>query len=547
MPMSVRAVAVLASLLSSVALVGACGGSSGAAEDAPPTRAGASEPRNGGHLVVGLPSEPDTLNPLFIKDILTRSVTKVVHAALMYPNEHNEMIPLIAASAPEPSAEGSVWTVQLREGVKFHDGMPLTAADVVFTYSVASHPDFAGMYTQMRVLAKAEAVDELTVRFTLSEPSARFPTLLDLDILPKHLLAHVPVKELAEYRAYNVDQPIGAGPFKLVRWTAGQSLELEAFDDYLEGRPHVDRATVRVVSNSGAGVLLLAAGEIDVFSVPQNELATLEAMRGVEVHATPTLNFHHIAWNLRNPLFLDRRVRQALTHAIDREAIVDALLGGHGIVAHAPIPPLIAWAYTDDVPKFAYDPMRARQLLSEAGWAPGADGILQRGGERFAFELLTSENSTIQRDAVVIAQQYLREVGIEVRVTQLELSSLISRIDAPRFEFDAYLLGMNVITDPDPRPLWHSGEIAAGLNNIAFHHPRVDELADLNTRLLDRAERAAVLAEVWKILAEEQPYTFLFFPEALYGVRTDVHGLKAHPRLITHRMNEWWLDRGEAR
>jgi peptide/nickel transport system substrate-binding protein len=539
-------VSVLAIMLAS-ALAAACGGASSGEENVAAEPAGSAEPRFGGNIVVGVASEPDTLNPLFIKDVLTRAVTKLVHAALLYPDEHNEMIPLLAASAPEPSAGGSVWTVRLREGVTFHDGMPLTAADVVFTYSVASHPDFAGMYTQMRVLARAEAVDDLTVRFTLTEPSARFPTLLDLDILPKHLLEHVPVKELAEYRAYNVERPIGAGPFKLVRWTAGQSLEFEAFDGYFEGRPYVDRATVRVVSNSGAGVLLLAAGEIDVFGLPQNELATVEAMRPVEVHATPMLNFHHIAWNLRNPLFMDRRVRQALTHAIDREAIVDALLGGRGAVAHAPIPPLIAWAYTDDVPKFPYDPVRARQLLLEAGWTPGADEILQRGGERFAFELLTSENSTIQRDASVIVQQYLREVGIEVRVTQLELSSLIARVDPPRFEFDAYLLGMNVITDPDPRLLWHSGEIAEGLNNIAFRHARVDKLAEINTRVMDRAERAAVLKEVWQILAEEQPYTFLFFPESLYGVRADVHGFKAHPRLITHRMNEWWLDREEAR
>jgi peptide/nickel transport system substrate-binding protein len=123
----------------------------------------------------------------------------------------------------------------------------------------------------------------------------------------------------------------------------------------------------------------------------------------------------------------------------------------------------------------------------------------------------------------------------------MESRALFARIDPPRYEFDAVLL--NVPGDLDPHVLWHSREIDGGLNNIAFRHPRVDELADLNTRLRERGERAAVLKEISQILAEEQPNTFLFFPEVFYGVRTHVRGFKAHPRLITHRVNEWWLDR----
>jgi peptide/nickel transport system substrate-binding protein len=197
----------------------------------------------------------------------------------------------------------------------------------------------------------------------------------------------------------------------------------------------------------------------------------------------------------------------------------------------------------DDVPKFPYDPERAKELLREAGWTQASDGFLHRDGRRFAFELLAPENSSTLRDMAVIAQQYLREVGIDVRVTTMELRALIARIDPPRFEFDAFVLGMNLQSDPDPHFLWHSSQIDGGQNNSGFRHPRVDELSELNTRLMDRGERAAVLKQIWRILAEEQPNMFLFFPEAFYGVRADVRGFKAHPRLITHRANEWWLDR----
>jgi peptide/nickel transport system substrate-binding protein len=141
----------------------------------------------------------------------------------------------------------------------------------------------------------------------------------------------------------------------------------------------------------------------------------------------------------------------------------------------------------------------------------------------------------------VIAQQYLREVGIDARVTLMESRALFARIDPPRYEFDAYLL--NAPGDLDPHVLWHSSEIDGGLNNIGFRHPRVDELAELSTRLMERGERAAVLKEIWQILAEQQPNSFLFFPEAFYAIRNDVRGFKAHPRLITHRAHEWWLER----
>jgi peptide/nickel transport system substrate-binding protein len=501
------------------------------------------EPRYGGNLIFGINVEPQTFNGLYITDTASLNISGLMFVGLMQSNERLEMEPRLAVAQPEVSADGTVWTVRLHRGVKFHDGVELTAHDVAFTYGARLHADFRGPTAAASSLASVEALDDYTVQFTLHEPDAGFPTRLALPILPRHLLEHVPIAELGDYREFNVDQPVGAGPFKFVSWTPGQTLVLEAFEDYFDGRAYLDRFTFRFVPNSSAGVLLLQTGEIDEFLVPVTEISTVEHMPHVTLYTRLMPGYAHLGWNLRNPLFEDRRVRQALTHAIDRQEVVDTLLSGRARVAHAPISPVIEWAYTDDVPQFDYDPDRARALLAAAGWSPGSDGVLMKDGRRFSFRLLTSPGFAVSGDLAVIVQQYLREVGVEVQPEELEFGAYIRRQTAPILDFDAYVGLWSLAIDPNPSALWHSREIGQGSNNLGFRNSRVDELADRNSHILDRQERAAVLHEIWRIIAEEQPSTFLYYPEQFIGLKSDVRGFANNPRLIIYDANKYWLDR----
>ncbi len=540
-PASHVAAVLLATLVAS--LLAACGQPT--AEPGPngTTAPPSTEPRYGGNLIIGTIGEPVLLNDAYSQDTASGAVTELVFAGLVTYDEHLEPKPLLAMALPEVSPDGLVWTFHLRPGVQFHDGVELTARDVVFTYQVFKHPDYTGPRAgSFRALSQVEAVDDETVRFTLTEPDATFMSTMDYGILPQHLLADVPIAELGDYRAFN-EHPIGAGPFKFGSWARGQNLVLEAFDDYFGGRPYLDRITFRFVANQSTAVLLLETGEIDDMIVPITEVRTVEQIPHVVLHSTLELRYDFIGWNLRNPLFADRRVRQALAHAIDRQEIVDTLLEGHAEIANAPTSPLMAWAYTDDVPKFPYDPERARALLAEAGWSLGSDGILQKDGNRFAFTILSNDGNVVRRDLGVIAQQYLRAVGIEVSVVQLEWGAFLDRIQPPRNDFDAFILAWAMGTDPDPSPIWHSREIAQGLNNIGFSNARVDELADRSVRLLARDERAAVLKDIWRVIAEEQPYVFLFYPQQFIALRDDVRGFVHHPRIETYGAEKWWLDR----
>jgi peptide/nickel transport system substrate-binding protein len=527
--------------LALIVLLAACGG--GTTGGARAGGAGATEPQYGGNVILATFAEPVLFNPLYSQDVPSSDVEELLYVGLMRSNERLEMLPHVAVDEPEISEDGLVWTFRMRDDVRFHDGTPLTAHDVAFTYNVLLHADYTGPRAgSFRTLERVEALGDHEVRFTFSEPDARFLSLSGYGILPRHLLEQVPVAEMGDYRAFNVQQPIGAGPFRFASWTRGQNLVLEANDDYFEGRPYLDRVTFRFVSDQTTAVLMLETGEVDHVIVPVTEVGLVSRMPHVTLYDTLSLRYDYLGWNLARPLFADRRVRQAITHAIDRQEIVETLMEGHAEVAHAPVSPL-SWAYNDEVRRFPYDPGKARALLAEAGWRPGSDGILQKDGERFSFQLLTNDGNVVRRDLAVIVQQYLKDVGIEVRPAQMEWGAFLERIRAPSYNFDGVVLAWALGLDPDPSAIWHSREIAQGLNNIAFRDPRVDELSDRNILVLDQEERAAMLREVWQIIAEEQPYTFLFYPKQFVGLKADVRGFVHHPRIDTYRVNEWWLDR----
>ncbi|QOY38521.2 peptide-binding protein [Anaerobacillus isosaccharinicus] len=533
----------------------ACGGEKSSTDDKQETPAPADEkkddakeepkdegPTQGGSVVLGSSGEPVTFNGNYSQDSASSDVIDLLFAGLVRSNENLEIVPSIAIDYPEVSEDGLEWVYTLREGVKFHDGVELTAEDVEFTYSIFKHEDYSGPRAgSFSNVESIEAIEKYKVKFTLSEADARFPTLAGYGILPKHILGDVPVADLGEYQEFNQKNPIGAGPFKFVSWTAGQNLVVEAFDDYFEGRPYLDKVTFRFASDSNALVLLMQTGDIDWMIAPPAELGTIETFNHARISNTLALRYDYIGWNLQNPLFQDVKVRQALTHAIDRQEIVDTIMEGNATVAHAPVSPL-SWSYNDNVPKFDFDPEKAKQMLAEAGWEPGADGILQKDGKKFSFTVLSNDGNVVRRDIGIIMQQYLGNIGIEVKAEQMEWGAFLDKINPPNYDFDAVVLAWGLALDPDPSAIWHSKEIANGLNNISYSNPIVDEIADSNTKILDQAERAKELAKVWEILAEEQPYTYMYYPQQFIALNKKIEGFTHHPRSNMYLVNEWWIN-----
>ncbi|GAF64962.1 ABC transporter substrate-binding protein [Bacillus sp. TS-2] len=503
--------------------------------------AAAGEPQQGGEIFISKSGEPVTFNPLYAQDTASSDVYDLIHAKLMTTDTEINVIPELAVDHPEISEDGLTYTYTIHEGVTFQDGEELTADDVKFTYDIFIHPDYTGPRAgDFEFLESVEVVDPNTVSFHLSEVDATFETRTSYGILPEHILGEVPVAELEDYTAYNLDAPIGAGPFKFVNYESGQYIELEAHPDFFGEGPYLDKVTFRISADSNAELLLFETGEVDWMILPPTEYETAETYDHGRISSVLAYRYDFIAWNNDRPLFEDPEVRKALTMAINRQAIVDSIMDGKAEIAHAPQSP-ISWAYPDNVTELEFDPEGALEILNGLGWEEGSDGILEKDGERFSFELLSNDGNVVRRDIGVIVQQMLGDIGIEVSPRQMEWGAYLEQTNTPNKDFDATISAWALGTDPDPSAIWHSRESEEGLNNITYANDRVDELADEQKKIIDRDERKEKIGELLSIVAEEQPYTFLYYPEQHLLINQKLEGVTHHPRINSYKVNEWYL------
>ncbi|ART75795.1 peptide-binding protein [Sutcliffiella horikoshii] len=502
------------------------------------------EPVQGGDLVIGSTGSPTMFNPLYSADTASSAIEGFIFDGLLTSDTAFET-QLNMAESWDISEDDLVHTLKIKDGIKFHDGETLNADDVVFTLSIPLSEDYDGPRAgYFEKIESVEKVDDLTVKVTLNAVDPTIHIALGYPILPEHVLGEVPVAELGEYTEFNTKNPIGAGPFKFESWEDGQFVKVVANDDYWNGRPYLDSLTYRIIPDADALMTALAAGDIHYYTVPATDIATVkewEANGQLKVESGLALSYTYLGYNLRNPLFEDKKVRQALTHALDRELIVESVMNGDGEVADVPESPL-SWAYDEDVPRFEYDVEKAKAMLEEAGWTPGADGTLEKDGQKFEFTLKTNQGNKVREDIAVVVQEQFAELGIKVTPDIMEWSAFLADIDPPKWNFDAIILGWALSTDPDPSGIFHSKEIEEGLNFVGWSNPDADKLMDEANLTMDRDERAAKIQEINRIIAEEQPYTFLYYPNAHHAMPTNLEGTEFHARDEFYKINEWWLN-----
>lgn len=346
------------------------------------------KPQQGGDLIAGSTGEPTLFNSLYSTDTASSDIERLIYNTLLDVNEKLEVENQLADEVKE-SEDGLTFDVKLKEGVKFHDGEEMTADDVVFTYSIPMSDEYVGERgSNFKMIESVTKKGKYEVQFKLKKQDPYFynVTLASYGILPKHILKDVPISKLGEHE-FNRKNPIGTGPFKFKEWKEGQYVKVEAFDDYYAGRPHLDSITYKIIPDSNAALSQLQAGDVDYLVVtPGPDYKTAEKFNNVKMETDLGLNYTYIGWNERNELFKDKKVRQALTHALDRQALVDQVLDGDGEIANIPESPL-SWNYPDNKDKFKtfeYDPEKAKKLLKEAGWTDSdGDGILDKDGKSF--------------------------------------------------------------------------------------------------------------------------------------------------------------------
>jgi peptide/nickel transport system substrate-binding protein len=514
-------------------------------------------PRRGGQVVVGLSQEPQNFNPVMPWIEVQRGIHmdvfdapwKLDPAGTLVPNLATE-IPALANGGIAPG--GLAYTIRLRRNAKWHDGQPLTARDVVFTWQTIMNPKVTAFSTVgYDQIASMDAPDDFTVKFTLKEPYAPIMAVLsDMYVVPEHILG-----KSADINKddFNTKRPVGSGAFRFVDWTPGDHITLEANRAYHGPGPYLDRLLYKYIPDLTVMFTQFKTGEIDVTGtqgIPVDlypEAKKLPAA-SAKVLVTPSTTYESVALNFLNPLFQDRRVRQALYSGMDKKPIVDKILLGLVQEAETYVPPQ-SWAYDPRVKgAHKYDPDRAKELLERAGWKMGPDGIRVKSGQRLAFDNSTTAGNKVREQIQQVLQQQWRQIGAEMRINNMPASVLFG--DFYRLSrFQSVLIGIAMGPDPDHTYRIHGNYIPVkggkGRNGIAYNNPEVNRLLDAGVREVDRAKRKAIYAKLQEVLLIDLPHLPIYHYIGLTGVKPQLQGYEPNSNVVEPDVtsNQWWWNR----
>lgn len=499
------------------------------------------EPAFGDTLIEGTIGEPTVLIPVLAGDNASHQIGGLVFNGLVKYDTDLSIVGDLAESW-EISKDGLIITFHLRKGVRWTDGVEFTADDVMFGFKTITDEKtptaYAEDYLQVK---KAEAPDKYTFRVTYGKPFApALSTWGNLVVLPKHLLEGKDITK-SDFKR----NPVGLGPYKLRKWVTGQEMLLDSNREYFEGRPFIDQYVYRIIPDPATMFLELRTGGIDIMGLtPLQYTKQTESdyfRENFQKFRYPTFAYTYMGFNLKHPFFKDKRVRQAIAYAIDKQEIVDVVLFGLGKPATGPYVPN-TWPYNPNVKNYEYNPEKAKQLLKEAGWEDtNGDGILKKEGRPFKFTIFTNMGNTSRMNTATIIQWRLAKIGIRVDIRALEWSTFVNEfIDKRRFE--AVIIGWGIGLDPDQYDIWYSGKTKEKeFNFVSYSNPEVDALLEKGRRTFDREERKKTYFKIQEILAEDLPYIFLYVPEATPIVHSRFKGIKPSPIGIEYNLPKWYV------
>lgn len=492
------------------------------------------------------------LIPTLTSDQSSYEVGGLIYDGLVKTDKDLNLAPAMAQSWTY-SRDCLDLTFKLRQDIKWHDGYPFTSADVVFTYQAMINPKTPAPFKEGFLLVKSvDAPDAYTVRVHYDKPYARAVETWGTSILPKHLLQSFADAGTLRESPQN-SQPVGTGPYRFQEWKPGEKVVLVANPDFYEGRPYLSRIVYRVIPSQATIFLELKANGVDYVST----LTGIQYARQTEYPAFrkayhkfryPASDYTFLGFNLKDPRFADRRVRQAFAHAINKQELIDGVRLGLAREATGPVRPG-TWAYTDKVTRFAYDPEKAKALLAEAGWKDrDGDGVVEdRSGKPFTLTIRTNQGNDERKKIAEIVQQRLKEVGVQADIQLIEWAAFIKEFVKPR-RFEVVVLGLGTGIDPDQFVVWHSSQRGPDqMNRTGYDNPEVDRLLEAGRMSCVQSERVRYYHRIQEILAEDLPMIFLYYRDALPVVASRVRGVSPTPSGIMYNFNEWYVPKAQQR
>ncbi|HUW57832.1 MAG TPA: peptide-binding protein [Planctomycetota bacterium] len=507
-------------------------------------------------LIMRIQEPGGTLNPIISKDYYAGAVNGYVYESFLRRDPITlKWVPNLAESLPEISPDKKQFTFRLRKGILWHpddneltpDNVEITADDVIFSHHTIMNPkvECQNIRNYFQDLEKVEKLDRYTVRFTAKNVYWRWISVLgSMDIVPKHIFEY-PEKNP---ELFNINpagrHPIGTGPYRFLTWDHGQQIILVRNEVYWnkERMPKIPRIVFKFIIDDTAAMEHVKKQEIDRFGCSSEqwfrdaaEPMVLDHFRRFRINS---IGYNYIGWNQKTVFFKDRLVRLAMTHAVPRQRFLETRMNnlgrvvtGNFYVGHP--------SYNQAIQPWPYDLEKAREFLEEAGWKDtDGDGIRDKDGKKFDFQLLLPSGRPIYTDLAVTVKGELAKIGVKMNIRGLDWASFISELE--KRNFDAVTLGWAMGLDPDPYQLWHSSQAGVtGSNFIYFRNAEADRIIENARREFDDDKRNALFHRFHEIMHHEQPYTFLYNRPSLMLVHRRFENVRKYE--LGFEDSEWWV------
>lgn len=504
-------------------------------------------PSYGDSIVVASIGDARTLVPILASDSASAEICGLIFNGLIKYDKDINLTGDLAKSW-EVLDKGLTIIFHLRQNVLWHDGAPFTSEDVKFTFDKLIDPNIKTPYSgDFERVKSLEILDNYTIKITYKEPFSPGLSSWGMWIIPKHILDN---KNEDVWEKFSRN-PIGTGPYKFKSWKTAELIELTANPDYFEGRPYIDKYIYRIIPDQATIFL-----ELQTQGVDEAGLTPLQYKRQSDnkffnkyykKYRYPSFGYTYLAFNLQDEKFKEKKVRQAINYAVNKQEIIEGVLLGLGRVCTGPFP-AESWAYNSSLRPAPYSLEKAKELLKVAGWADkNKDGWLEKNGKIFEFTIITNQGNEQRQRVAEIIQRRLSQVGIKVKIKIIEWSAFLSEFINKK-KFEAVLLGWSLSRDPDCFDIWHSSKTKEGeFNFISYKNEEVDRLLEDGRREFNQEKRKIIYHKIHQILYDEQPYVFLYVPDALPIVHTRFKGIEPSPLGIGYNFIKWYVPKHQQK
>jgi len=506
---------------------------------------------DGGTLNYGEYGRPTTLDPITSNDMISMRIIELIFNGLVGINEKQEIVPELAERW-EMSEDGKFYTFYLRQDVTWHpkegeEPVPFTADDVIFTYNIMMHPKtITSMKVRYEFIESVTKMDDYTVQFTLKRPILNALAKFSFKVIPQHGPANT---EFLSREDPFAQKPIGTGPYLLKNITADREVILVANENYFKGRPHINKFAARPFADQNIMSQALLFNAIDmIVLVNHRDIPQIQGDKRYVLQPYNALSYSFFGYNIRNPLLADKRVRKAFTYAVNRQEMLDSFFQGQGTIISGPFAPG-SWAYNLDVQPLDFDPQKAIELLNEAGFVKGDDGIMVKDGQKLSLTLkvpIAKESEAVKR-VVLAFKNYLNKIGVDIEGEFKEWLSWKEDVFL-NHDFDIIFASWVFDDSADISSLFHSAEIGQWKNNFgAYSNPEIDSLIVESKLTLDHEKRRTINRKLHAIIADESPYTFLWTLTNYAAFNKKLRHVAIHPYKFFSFADDWFIPTSEQR